>query len=416
MWTEPMLLARAKLRRERRKWYVLMDKVIHPRNIRAAWERVWRNRGASGVDRVSVEAYRRQLDHELGVVERTLRAKTYRPQPVLRVHIPKPGGGVRPLGIPTVRDRVVQAAVLQVMEPIFEDKFRSCSYGFRPGRGAKDALRRVDTTLAERPIVVDADIVGCFDNLSHEAMMGAVVEEIADGSVLDLVEGFLRAGVKCASVLTSTEKGSPQGAVISPLLCNAVLHELDEAMEEAGYCLVRYADDIVVLCRDEAEAERALGALKATLKRIGLEVHPGKTQVVDWRREPFDFLGYRFFNGRRHIRPKSLKKIRQRIREMTPRTWGDSLSVLTKRLNPSLRGVFEFFKHAHPTALRGVDGYVRQRLRSILRKQAGRSGRARGLDHRRYPNAYFLALGLFSLESARQSLVASRQRSPCGAT
>ncbi len=331
--------------------------------------------------------------------------------------IEKPGSvEKRPLGIPTVTDRVVQAAVRMVIEPIFENRFAKHSYGFRPGRGCKDALRRVEELLrAGNTHVVDVDIKGYFDTIPQDRLMALVRERIADGRVLGLIEGFLKQGViEGTDWHKAKEEGTPQGGVISPLLANIYLNPLDWLMAASGFEMVRYADDMVVMCRSREEAVAALSVLKEWMEGAGLTLHPDKTRTVDMTEagSHFDFLGYRFYRSRRGrlcrlVRPKSLRKLRETIKPKTRRNNGKSMEAIVADINRTLKGWFAYFKHVHPSELGEIDQWLRMRLRSILRKRRGGRGRGRGQDHHRWPNRYFTGLGLFCLLDAKVAETAS---------
>jgi RNA-directed DNA polymerase len=342
-----------------------------------------------------------------------LREDSYLPHPVRRCWIDKPGSTEkRPLGIPAVRDRIVQGATRNVIEPILERQFAEHSYGFRPGRGCKDALRRVDWLLeAGYTWVVDLDFKSYFDTIPHDKLMERVKELISDGRLLALLEKYLKAGVMDGMKgWEPTEQGTPQGAVISPLLANLYLNPLDHQMAGDGYEMTRYADDLVVQCRSEAEAVEALEKLRQWAEENGLTVHPTKTRIVNAREKGgFDFLGYHFERGMKWPRKKSLDKLKQTIRKRTRRKQGKSLGSVIAGLNPTLRGWFEYFKHSHRTTFQDLDGWIRMRLRSILRKCRGGKGRGRGHDHIKWPNAYFERLGLFSLKTARDLACQSRR-------
>ena len=411
VWTERMLTA-LEQGVKGGCWFSLMDKVYAQRNLQAAYHPVARNRGAAGVDHVTVKDFGNRLHDELPKLSQQLRDGTYRPQAVRRVHIPKPGSHeTRPLGIPTVRDRVVQAAVVNVIEPIFERDFAEHSYGFRPGRGCKDALRRVDELLkAGYVYVVDADLKSYFDTIPHDRLMIRLEERIADSRVLSLIASFLKAGILDGLTQWTPEAGAPQGAVLSPLLSNVYLNPLDHWMAQSGFQMVRYADDFVILCRTAEEAHRALELVQQWTSENGLVLHPTKTKIVDGRREGFEFLGYRFVKHRRFPRRKSLDKFRAAIRAKTKRTSGDSLPFIVANANRTLRGWFAYFQHAHRTTFRDLDGWVRMRLRSILRKRAGRRGRGRGRDHHRWPNTYFANHGLFRMVTAHALAAQSSRR------
>jgi len=394
------------------KWFSLIDKVYRPATLQAAWRKVAANAGAAGVDRQSVEQFAARAEVYLGELEAALKAGRYEPLAVLRVEIPKGPGKVRPLGIPAVKDRIVQTAVKLVLEPIFECEFLETSYGFRPGRGCKDALREVDRLLkAGYTQVVDADLASYFDTIPHAPLMARVGERVSDGRLLQLIEAFLHQDIVKGLQRWTPTGGTPQGAVISPLLANLYLHPLDCAMRESGYQMVRYADDFVVLCQTAEEARAGLADVQAWMQANGLTLNPDKTHVGDCREEGqgFDFLGYRFEARQRWVRRKSLTAIRDRIRAKTGRTRGDSLACIIAELNPMLQGWYGYFQHAHPWTFSGMDGFVRRRLRSLRRKQQKRPGTGRTLaDHHRWPNAFFAELGLFTMTEAHT--LASRPR------
>ena len=403
IWTERMLSALGNGVKGG-KWFSLMDKVFAPKTLAAAWTKVRANKGAAGVDGQSIERFAAKAEDYLAELSAALRAGSYRPQAVKRVDIPKGEGKTRPLGIPTVKDRIVQQAVRLVIEPIFETRFRDGSYGFRPGRGCHDALREVDRLIKDGYVhVVDADLASYFNSIPHERLMARVEEKVSDGRVLDLIRGWLKADILKGLERWTPTRGSPQGAVISPLLANIYLDPLDAAMAERGRRMVRYADDFVILCRTREEADAALAEVGAWVNENGLALHPEKTHVGDCRQpgQGFEFLGYRFEAGQRHVHQKSLNKFKDSIREKTRRTRGDSLACAVKDLNPLLRGWFGYFKHAHHTTFGKLDGFVRRRLRAVLRKQEKRPGRGVcRADHRRWPNAFFAEAGLFALHAA----------------
>jgi RNA-directed DNA polymerase len=386
------------------RWFSLKDKVYAERTLLAAWQRVRRNAGSAGVDGQSIQAFEAQAERYLAELGAALRAGTYKPQPVKRVWIEKPGRAEkRPLGIPTVKDRVAQTALKLVLEPIFEADFAEESYGFRPGRGCKDALRRVVEMLdSGHTYVVDADLKSYFDTIPHVALMKEVEKRIADGAVLGLLRGYLSQGVLDGLAAWRPEAGTPQGAVISPLLANIYLDPLDKAMAKAGYGMVRYADDFVVLCRSQAEAEAALGEIRAWVESHGLTLHPEKTRIVDAREKGgFDFLGYHFERGLRWPSARSEQRFRSAVRRKTHRNSGQSMAQIVADLNPILRGWYGYFKYSHWTIFDPLDAWIRMRLRSILRKRRKGHGRGRGHDHFRWPNAYFRGQGLFTMHWVR---------------
>lgn len=385
------------------KWYSLIDKVSSLDNLRSAFAQVRRNRGSSGVDRVTIGMFGDHLEENLYRLSVSLRDGSYRPQAIRRVWIPKPGSREkRPLGIPTVRDRVVQTALRNVLEPIFERDFAAQSYGFRPGRGAKQALRRVHQLLKAGYVhVVDADLQSYYDTIPRQPMLERIKTKVSDGKVLDLLAAYLEQEVLENAKYWTPEQGTPQGAVISPLLSNLYLDPLDHQMAQRGYEMVRYADDFVILCLSPLEAQWGLAEAEGWITAAGLRLHPDKTRIVDATQPGgFDFLGYHFERGYRWPSPKSLEKLKDKIRAKTRRTCGHSLQRIISGLNPTQRGWFEYFKHSHFTAFNNLDRWIRMRLRSILRRREGRKGRALGKDHQRWPNAFFAELGLFSFFAA----------------
>jgi len=386
------------------KWFSLIDKVYRAETLKAAWQKVKANGGAAGVDGQSVERFAARAEMYLKELSIALKNGTYRPQPVRRVEIAKGGGKFRPLGIPVVKDRIVQTALKFVLEPIFEREFLKMSYGFRPGLDCKDALREVERLLREGyTFVVDADLKSYFDTIAHARLLERVKEKVSDGRVLELIEAYLKQDIIKEMERWTPTGGTPQGAVISPLLANIYLHPLDCHMQQKGYRMVRYADDFVVLCQTAEKAQAALEEVRSWVEQNGLSLSVDKTHMGDCRQEGegFEFLGYRFEAGRRWVRKKSLKAFRDRIRMRTKRTRGDSLAKIVADLNPTLRGWFNYFKHAHPVTFKWMDGFVRRRLRAILRKHEKRPGM--GIcrdDHQRWPNAFFAAQGLFTMYAA----------------
>lgn len=411
IWTERMLAALDNGVKGS-KWFSLIDKVARADTLQGAWEKVARNRGAAGVDGQSAEKFAARAETYLQELEQSLKQGAYRPQPVKRVEIAKGPGQTRPLGIPAVKDRIVQTALKRVIEPIFEREFHDGSYGFRPGRGCKAALREVDRQLKEGYThVVDADLKSYFDSIPHDKLLARVEERISDGRILDLIRGYLEQDVMKGLERWTPTAGTPQGAVISPLLANIYLHPLDERMAAQGYRMVRYADDFVVLCRTADEARQALAEIRAWVEGNGLTLHPDKTRVGDCLEtgQGFDFLGYRFEAGKRWVRKKSLKALKEKLRSKTGRTRGESLKGIIEELNPILRGWFGYFKHAHKTEFKPLDGLIRRRLRALLRKREKRPGFGRcRADQARWPNAFFAGQGLFTLAGAHAKASQSR--------
>jgi RNA-directed DNA polymerase len=411
VWTDRMLTALEQGVRGGR-WHTLIDKVYAPLNLYAASESVIGNGGAAGVDHQTVENFQAHRSEELERLAEALRTDAYRPQAVRRVWIPKPGSREhRPLGIPTVRDRTVQTALTNLLEPILDVTFSPHSYGFRHGRGCHHALRRVEELLGSGShFVVDADLKSYFDTISKPRLMARLREKVSDQRILRLVERFLEQGVLDGLREWTPESGTPQGAVLSPLLANLYLNPLDQRLDEAGFALVRYADDFVILCKTREEAERALALVQCWIAENELTLHPTKTKIVDARTEGFDFLGYHFRGDLRVPRTKSLKKFKEAVREKTKRANGHSLRCLCARLNVQLRGWFTYFRHCRSSLFRILDGWIRGRLRSILRKRNKRRGRGRGKDNQRWPNRFFDELGLYSLKAAHGRFVQSSLR------
>jgi RNA-directed DNA polymerase len=419
MWTDRML-ATLENGVKGGKWFSLIDKIHRPANLLGAYKKVASNNGSGGVDHVSVEAFGERLEAEIEQIHESLRKRSYQPSTIRRVYIRKPGKReMRPLGIPTVRDRVVQTAVRQVIEPIFERTFMECSYGFRPGRGCKDALREMDRLLKEGHLqVVEVDIRKFFDTLDHKLLMERIMEQIADGNVLALIRDMLNQGVMEQGREWTPEEGTPQGGPISPLLANIYLNALDHLLSATGHHLIRYADDMVVLCRNQKEAETVRATLSGWTEANGLELHPEKTRVVDLneRGAYVDFLGYRFKRTKgkgelgRWPSPGNVKRLRENLKPHLRRANGESMEELTRLLNRTLTGWFEYFKQADRYAFDEVDGWTRMRLRSILRKRRKGKGRGRGTDHHRWSNAYFAELGLFSLTTTHAKVRQSARR------
>ena len=403
VWTEPMLIA---LERGIRggKWFSLCDKAASLRSLNAAFAKVKANDGARGVDGMTIGRFEAHLDENLARLHRELMEGTYLPRPVRRVVIPKPGSKEgRPLGIPTVRDRVVQTALKAALEPIFEKEFLDVSFGFRPGRSCHQALSRVWRVLCGGAgYVVDADLRKFFDTIPHSAILDGLRAKVSDGKLLSVVESFLTQGVMDGWSWEPTDEGTPQGSVISPLLANIALHGLDLMAESQGLKLVRYADDFVILTESAEQADSALSSVREWTERSGLQLHSDKTRIVAYGQgEGFEFLGFHFRNGDIAPREKSIQRIRDLVRDKTPRQSGRSLSATIADLNPCLRGWFGYFKASPLVVFASMDGFVRRRLRAMLDVRNGKHPKPRGATNQRWPNAYFEQAGLFSMKTAR---------------
>lgn len=412
VWTERML---ATLERgiTGGKWFSLMDKVWKMENLQRAVKKVAEGKSPKKPDGRRCRQYAEQSAKRLPALQRSIRNAEYQPQPAKRVWIPKPGSQeLRPLGIAPVENRVVEMAIRNVIEPIFEHQFAEHSYGFRPGRGAKDALRRVQQLLEEgKHWVVDADLKAYFDTIPQDKLEAALSERIADGAVLELIQRFLKQGVmESGKGWSPTETGTPQGAVLSPLLANLYLNPLDHLMAQLGWEMVRYADDFIILCENQVQAEQALATVRQWVEGAGLTLHPTKTRIVDAnQRGGFDFLGYHFERGYRWPRQKSLDKFKEAIRAKTRRNRPGSMAQIVEETNQTLRGWIGYFKHSIKNIFPPLDSWVRGRLRTIQRRRHKGQGRARGRDHQRWPNAYFAELGLISLALTRAKAANAQQ-------
>jgi group II intron reverse transcriptase/maturase len=377
-------------RSRHRRFHALYDRIFRPDILWRAWQEVRENKGSAGVDGVTIEDVERQGATEfLEHIRQDLMAGTYRPRPVLRVHIPKSNGGQRPLGIPTVRDRVVQQACKIVVEPVFEANFQDCSYGFRPKRSAAQAVKAVKKALICGWWVVDADIQSYFDSIDHEMLMSLVERRISDRRVLKLIRQWLTGGVVEEGCWQPTEIGSPQGGVISPLLANIYLHVIDmywtERYASLGQ-LFRYADDFVVICRTKQQAQQALQAIQQVVQKLKLQLHPTKTRLVDMGQEGFDFLGFHFHKMKAkktnkllpYMWPsqKAMQTIRSELHELTSRKkLAEGLDAILQQLTPVIRGWRNYFQIGNSTKkLQELDRYVQQRLRRLVRAMRGSRG------------------------------------------
>ena len=402
VWTDRMLTTLVENKVKGGKWHALIDKVYAETNLHTAARKVTAKEKSAGVDGQSCAEFEEHVIVETRELAEQLKAQTYRPGAVRRVHIPKPGrpNETRPLGIPTVRDRVVQRAIMNVIEPILDHQFHERSFGFRHGRGAHDALRIVEQKLQEGYVyVVDADLKGYFDTIPKDRLLALVKEDISDSRVLKLIKLFLDQNILEELREWTPIAGVPQGAVLSPVLSNLYLNPLDHQMSKAGYEMVRYADDFVIMCRSQTEAEAALRMVQAWVDATGLTLHPTKTKIVDSRVESFAFLGYSFCGDKIYPRRDSLAKIKTRIKELTARKQPGSMTTIAQELTPILRGWFHYFRHCRWTIFKDLDAKIRSRLRRLLLKRH-RKNSQRLPRQQRWPNDYFTKAGLYSLREA----------------
>ncbi len=368
---------------------------ITPELVLAAFHAVKRNRGAAGIDKVSIQMFAANLDANLQSVIGDLKAGLFQPKPLRRRFIDKGNGKLRPLGIPAVRDRVAQEVLRRLLSPVFEPKFHDASFGFRPGRNCHGAIARVlEYHESGDWFVLDADIQGFFDNLPHAVIMAAVAAEVADGNILRLIEKFLRSGVMENGVFKPTTVGTPQGGVISPLLANIVLNHLDWHLHQHGLRFVRYADDFVVVTPSQPQAEEARKQVEQVLGALGLQLSPDKTHITTYGKG-YSFLGFVISSRSKRIRPKSEKQFQDKVRALTERQQNFDASVIVK-LNQVIQGTAHYFCTrwaTHRDLLRRLDSWIRMRLRAMWKKVK------RMTDNYRLPTRKFAQLGLLSLES-----------------
>jgi RNA-directed DNA polymerase len=400
IWTNSMLTALASGVKGR-KWFSLIDKVYKAETLKLAWEKVKRNKGAAGIDKITVQKYAAKYPIYLAKLITEIKEDRYQPRGVKRTYIPKEKGKMRALGLPTMNDKVVQQAVKMVIEPIFENEFLDISYGFRSQRGAKQALSAVSGLIEEGYTwVVDADLQSYFDTIPHDRLMTKIKDRISDGKILNLIQKWLKQDIIEECNNWKPTEGTPQGGVISPLLSNIYLHDLDVLIIKAGYKMIRYADDFVILTKTENEAKEALILVQKWVSENMLILHPEKTHIGNCMEKGngFDFLGYRFETGTKWIRNKSIMKFRDRVRQVTSRVCGKALKEVVKILNPILRGWSAYFVDVSRYSLGTFDGFVRRRLRAIIAKQNKRSGFGAGSNNIKIPNSFFANLGLFNME------------------
>ena len=410
-WTEAMRAALATRRALGGKWFSLIDRMYDPRWLGAAWARLnqsrsgaARQRGA-GVDGVTLEQFSQRAEEEIGRLVEELRQGSYRPKPVRRHYIPKPGSRKkRPLGLPSVRDKVVQEALRSLIEPIFESEFLDASHGFRPGRSTDTACQQLEAALQSGQVwVVDADIQGFFDNIKHEKLLDQVNRRVADGKVLGLIRAFLEAGVMEEMKVSYGTTGTPQGGVISPLLANIFLHALDERWQSAGMAWVRYADDFLLLASTREEAEAALAMTQQVLEEMGLVLSSEKTRIVHLE-AGFDFLGWHYQGPQRWPRQKSVKSLRRKLRQKTRRLRPGPMPAICRELKTTLQGWFHYFRDGNSGSIFShADSWLRRRLRSILNRRHRRGGLGSLHLNRRWTNSVFRDWGLFDLTESLRS-------------
>ena len=379
---------------KKRKVHSLTGRINLPL-VHAAWKAVKRNRGAAGIDKVSIKMFKANLDENLEALMRDLKTGSFQPKPLRRVYIPKDAKRTkfRPLGIPAVRDRVAQEVIRRLLEPIFEPLFHDNSFGFRPGRCCHQAVERVLSYHQQGDrVTLDADISGFFDNIPHRVIMKAVAQEVADGNILRLVEKFLQAGVMENGVFKPTTIGTPQGGVVSPLLANIALDHLDWRLHESGYRFARYADDFVVVCRTHRQAEQALALVEEVLAELGLSLSPEKTKITSYGKG-YEFLGFLLSSRSRRMRPKSLEKFKTKIRELTRRHHNLDAKAVEK-LNQVIRGTARYFATSFSTCRRhflALDKWIRMRLRCMKLKRKSCH------DNYKLRMTFFKKLGLLNL-------------------
>lgn len=389
-----------------RKFYQLIDKVYNRRNLVDAWEKVKANKGCAGIDKQSIHEFWIQKEQKFAEIERQLRNRSYTPMPMLRRNIPKGNGKLRPLGIPTVKDRIVQQATKNVIEQIFEAEFMDVSYGFRPNKNAHEAIEQIIKYLQEGfTWIIDADIKGFFDNVDHDILMKLISERISDGKVLNLIEGWLKSGVMTQGIVEETEQGTPQGGVISPLLANVYLSEMDKEITMiANVRLIRYADDFVIMCKTKWMTTQVMTRLKHILGKLKLSLSEEKTRVLDANKESFEFLGFVFRFDKRVVllkpREKSLNKFKDSVRTITNKEKSINPKEMIGMLNRTIRGWGNYFKIMHGRNLfLELDIWIRMRCRMFIEKRKSR------YSHIRIPNnvlkAEYKLASLITLKNPR---------------
>jgi len=377
------------------RYYTLRDKIVDKWNMHKAAKEVIAKGGSAGIDGVSTAEFNEKYKFNMRELHRQLQNGTYQPSPVLRVYIPKSDGSERPLGVPTVKDRIAQGSVKEVIEPIYEEKFCDCSFGFRKGKSQIDAVNKVEEYREQGyKWVVDADIKGFFDNIDHDLLIEFIREEITDGWVLGIIKSWLTAGVMTEGIKQPSSEGTPQGGVISPLLANIYLHQMDRILVKRGYKLVRFADDFVVLTKSKRKAKRALEVIEEIVRdKLKLELHPEKTKITNFG-EGFVFLGFEFVAWR-YKRPKksALDKFKDKIREVTKRQQPWDVEKIIKWLNEKIRGWGNYYGHGNvKTLFVKLDRWIRMRTRSYMEKK-----KAVKNQNKRIPTSVLQKKGLVSL-------------------
>jgi group II intron reverse transcriptase/maturase len=366
--------------------------VFNLKNLYSAFEHVRKNKGCAGLDRVSIKQFESDLENNIMNIHKEMKTEIYKPKPVLRVYIPKGKNERRPLGIPTVKDRVVQQAIRQIIEPIFEKDFSDNSFGFRPGRSCQDAILRVDEYKKQGyRYVLDADIKAFYDTIPHKLIMKKLCEKIADGWVLTSIENMLKAGVMQDGVISETVEGTPQGGIISPLLANLIGDIIDKELEAKGYKFVRYADDFIVMTKTEEELPACFEFIKGLIEnKLEMKLSESKTELTNFKRG-FRFLGYKFIGNYKGVSDKSIVKLKDKIREITKRHQGVNLKTVIMRLNPLIRGNVNYFRLGDVVGtFSKLDLWIRMRLRCFKFSRKWRT------DNKRFPNKRFVKLGLLS--------------------
>jgi len=412
IWTETMLTA-LENGVKGGKWFSLIDKVYRQDTLETAWQKVRAKKGAAGIDGITISKFESQKEKYLMELEHELKTGTYLPETVKRVYIPKGQGKMRPLGLPAVKDKIAQQAVKMAIEPIFEKEFLDVSFGFRPKRGAQMAIAEVERLINEGYTwVLDADLQNYFDVIPHDKLLAKVEQRISDGRINKLLEMWLKQEIMDECKTWEPTSGATQGAVISPLLSNIYLHDLDVAVTNAGFKMLRYADDFVILTRSQEEANRALSLVQAWVDEHKLALHPEKTHIGNCMIEGqgFEFLGYKFEAGTSWVRPKSIQKFRDRIREKTSRSCGKSIQKVISEVNSILKGWYGYFKNVTKYTLGTFDSFVRRRLRAIIQRQNKKKSFGAGWCNVNIPNKFFADIGLFNMEESQRSYLARQPR------